>query len=50
MFKFNKKFIRNYDENSNKEYILEVTIDHPKNLHDLHSDLPFLLERMKINI
>ena len=25
-----------------------VDIEYPKNLHDLHSDLPFLLERMKI--
>ena len=49
MLKFNKEFIRNYYENSKKGYILEVTIDYPKDLRDLHSDLPFLLERMKIN-
>ena len=24
-------------------------LKYPKNLHDLHSDLPFLSERMKIN-
>ena len=30
MLKFNKEFIKNYDENSNKGYILEVTIDYPK--------------------
>ena len=47
--KFDEEFIKNYDENSNKGYISEVTIDYPKDLHDLHSDLPFLLERMKIN-
>ena len=47
--KFDEEFIKNYDENSNKGYIPEVTIDYPKDLHDLHSDLPFLLERMKIN-
>ena len=47
--KFDAEFIRNHYENSNKGYILEVTIDHPKDLHDLHSDLPFLQERMKIN-
>ena len=35
--------------NSNKGYILEVDVEHPKDLHDLHSDLPFLRERMKIN-
>ena len=47
--KFNEDFMKNYDEDSNKEYILEVDVEYPKNLHDLHSDLPLLPERMKIN-
>ena len=47
--KFNEKFIKNYDENCDKGYILEVDIEYPKNLHTLHSDLPFFPERMKIN-
>ena len=46
--KFDTKFITNYDENSDKGYILEVDVDYPKNLHNLHNDLPFLSERMKI--
>ena len=29
--------------------MLTVDFEYPKNLHDLHSDLPFLPERMKIN-
>ena len=49
MLKFNEEFIKKYDEDSDKGYILEVDVEYPKNLHDLHSDLPFLLERMKIN-
>ena len=49
MFKFNEDFIKNYDEDSDKGYILGVDVKYPKNLHDLHSDLPFLPERMKIN-
>ena len=48
MLKFNEDFIKNYDEDSNKGYILEVDVTYPKNLHGLHEDLPFLLERMKL--
>ena len=37
--------IGNYDEGSNKGYILEVDIVYLKDLHDL----PFLTKRIKIN-
>ena len=47
--KIDEDFIKNYNEDSNKGYILEVDVKYPKNLHDLHSDLPFLPERMKID-
>ena len=49
MLKFNEEFIRNYDEDSDKGYILEVYVEYPKDLHDLHNDLPYLPEKMKIN-
>ena len=47
--RINKDFIKNYDENSDIGYFLKVDIERPKELHDLHSDLPFLPERTKIN-
>ena len=47
--KINEEFIKNYYENDKKGYILEVDVKYPKKLHDLHSDLPFLSERMEIN-
>ena len=39
MLKFNKDFINNYDEDSDQGYILEVDVEYPKGLHNLHSDL-----------
>ena len=45
----NEELIKNYNENDNKGYILEVDVKYPKRLHELHSDLPFLSERLKID-
>ena len=45
----NEEFIKNYNGNSYKGYILEVDVKYPKELHDLHSDLPFLPKKMKID-
>ena len=44
-----ENFIKNYDDDSNVGYFIEADIEHPKELHTLHSDLPFLPERMKVN-
>ena len=45
-----EKSVKSYDkENSDKGYILEVDVDYPSKLHKLHSDMPFLPERMKID-
>ena len=40
--------IKNYKEDSEKGYFLEVDVQHPDNLHNLHNDLPFLPERIQI--
>ena len=47
--KIDEEFIKNYDENSDIGYFLKIDVEYPKELHDLHSDLPFLPEKMKIN-
>ena len=43
--KFDEDFIKNYDEDNHKGYILEVDIEYPKIVLNLHSDLPFLPEK-----
>ena len=46
---FTEDFIKSYDEEGDVGYLLVVDIECPKTLHMLHSDLPFLPEKMKIN-
>ena len=45
---FNEDFIKNYNEESDEGYFLEIGVEYPEKLNDLHNDLPFLPERMKI--
>ena len=45
----NEEFIKNYNEDDNKGYILEVDVKYPRRLQELHSDLPFLSERTEVN-
>ena len=46
--KFNKDFIKNYNEENDEEYFLEIEVQYLKKLHEIHNDLPFLSERMKV--
>ena len=41
-------FIKNYNEESDEGHFLEVNVQYPEKLHELHNDLPFLPERIKI--
>ena len=45
---FNEEFIKNYNENSDEGYFLEVDIEYPKQLWSSHKDLLFLPERKKL--
>ena len=42
---FHKKL---YNEESDEGHFLEVDVQYPKELHELHNDLPFLPERIEI--
>ena len=39
---FDKHFIKNYNEESDNGFFLEVDVQYIAKLHDLHNDLPFL--------
>ena len=38
---FNEYLKKNYSEESDKGYFLEVDVQYPEKLHELHIDLPF---------
>ena len=44
----NEDFIKNYNEESDERSFLVVEFQYIEKLHELHNDLPFLPERMKI--
>ena len=46
---FTEEKIKSYDDNSNTGAILKVDIEYPKELHNLHKDLPFLCERRRLD-
>ena len=45
---FNEDFIKNYNEESDKGYFFEVDVQYLQKLNNLHNDLTFLPERVKI--
>ena len=40
--KFTSDFVKNYDDNGDKGYLLEVDVEYPKDLLSAHGNLPFL--------
>ena len=49
IFEINETFVKSYNKNSDKDYILETDADYPSKLHKLHSDMSCLPERMIID-
>ena len=45
---FSEDFIKNHNEETDEGYFLEVDVQYPEKLHQLHNDLLFLPERMKL--
>ena len=45
---FNKDFTENHNEDNDEGYFLKVNVQYSEKLHNLHCDLLFLSERMKI--
>ena len=45
----NEDFIKNHNEETDEGYFLEVDIKYLEKLHEVHNDLSFLPERMKID-
>ena len=44
---FDSDFIKNYDDNSDKGYLVELDVEYPKELCSSHRDLPFLCEKRR---
>ena len=45
---FNEDFVKTFNDESDEGHFLEVDVQYPEKIHNLHNDLPFLLVRMKI--
>ena len=44
-----KDLVEKFAAEKDYGYLLEVDVSYPKELHDLHNDLPFMCTKMKIN-
>ena len=46
--RYTEDVIKNFNINSKYGAVLEVDVEYPKELHNLHRDLPFLCQRVKL--
>ena len=49
IFRIDENFVKSYNKNSCKGYILKVDVNYPRELQNLHCDLPFLPEKIVVN-
>ena len=47
--RIDENFVKSYNKNSGKGYVLKVDVDYPCELQNLHCDLPFLPEKIVVN-
>ena len=47
-FQFSEDFVNSYSKKHDEGYFLEVYVQYPEKLHEIHNDSPFLPKRMKI--
>ena len=45
---FSEDFVNSYSKKRDEGYFLEVDVQYPEKLHEIHNDSPFLPKRMKI--
>ena len=44
----NEDLMKSYNQEYNEGYFLKVDVQYPEKLHEVHNDLPFFSERIKI--
>ena len=48
IYQFNEDFLKNYNEESDEGYFIEVNVQYLEKLHELYNNVPFSPEGMKI--
>ena len=46
--KFDEGFMKSHNEEGGEGYFLKIDVQYSEKLHDIHNDLPFLPEKIKI--